>query len=185
MATYLLAHNPQKSDFPPPDWDADLEKSGRVADNWSCGNTKSIRPGDRVFLIRVGKKPCGIEASGWVTSTPTEGPHWLERGRKAFYVDVDWDAVLFVDGGHRPLGVERLKALSRNLWSPANWRGRRSGVRIPDRLARKLEREWTRHYENQTDRRPWVVPVHAGGITGSARAGRYPEGSVVKITVNR
>src|ERR1043165_5256318 len=98
MPTYLLVWNPKKWHW----WD-DLGDSFRKAGkyyvgDWSSGNSKSIRKGDRVFLIRLGKEPRGIVASGFATSAPEEGKHW-DQGlrvsrRKARYVDIRLDVLL-------------------------------------------------------------------------------------------
>ena len=67
-------------------WHLDLSnaasrvQSGRIVrDEWSCGVTKTIEPGDRVFLIKLGKEPRGIVGSGRADSAPAKG-----RG-------VDWE----------------------------------------------------------------------------------------------
>lgn len=99
---YLLTWNP--NNWP---WD-NLEDqvrstfSGRpVDDRWSCGNTKRLRIGDRLFLLRQGVEPRGIMAAGWATSSSYEGPHWdAERrnhGDTALHVDVRFDRILNPD----------------------------------------------------------------------------------------
>ena len=62
-----------------------------VPGRWSCGNTKQIEKGDRVFLIRLGIEPKGIIGSGWVVKPPYFDQHWdsqkLAEGKK-FVCDV-------------------------------------------------------------------------------------------------
>ena len=64
MKTYLLTWNPRRSN-----WDddigemADTVKNGGTAETkWSCGNTKSIQEGDRVFFIQLGEE-CANKSS--------------------------------------------------------------------------------------------------------------------------
>ena len=68
MKTYLLTWNPNKWD-----WDnledeiSNHKEKGYSDSRWSCRN-KSIKKGDRVFLIRLGEEPKGIIASGFSES---------------------------------------------------------------------------------------------------------------------
>jgi len=80
MATYLLTWNPKR-------WQWEnleecvraIEKRGYYKDSWSCGVTKKIRPGDRVFLIKLGAEPRGIVASGRAVSKVYKDKHWVKR----------------------------------------------------------------------------------------------------------
>ena len=185
VATYLLSHNPDKSGGPD-FWNEQkklLERYGRVDFQWSCGNTRRIHPGDRVFLIRLGREPRGIFAAGWVTGRPREGKHWNPNApaKTTLYVDVDWDSVLSIEGGDQPLAVKRLEALR----PPWTWTVQRSGVQIPEELATKLERTWARHYRRQTGHSPGfrMVAAHDFGPVGVP--GGYFEGAVLPVQVNR
>ena len=77
MATYLIAWNPKRWQ-----WDdlsdrvREIEEKGSTPRRWSCGNSTQIRQGDRLFLIRLGKEPKGILASGKADSDWYEGLHW-------------------------------------------------------------------------------------------------------------
>jgi hypothetical protein len=61
MATYLLAWNDARYS-----WDNLLDDIDEIAavgyldGDWSCGNTKRIAQGDRVFLIKLGREE-GVE----------------------------------------------------------------------------------------------------------------------------
>lgn len=80
-ATYLLTWNPGKYPWEGfrQDWEA-VNMGFRPLFKWSCGNTKKIAVGDRVYMMRLGwREPItGIFASGWVTAEPEEGPHWSD-----------------------------------------------------------------------------------------------------------
>jgi 5-methylcytosine-specific restriction protein A len=144
MVTRLLVWNPKRWHW----WDElsdEFEKRGKKwVGNWSSGTTKSIRPGDRVFLIRLGKEPRGIMGSGVATSATYIGRHWdkelARQGRKASYVDIALD-VLRNPGREVILTIETLRAanLGRFNWSP-----RASGVEIPAQVAARLEDLWRR-----------------------------------------
>jgi 5-methylcytosine-specific restriction protein A len=71
MNTYLFLWNPKKWTWTTLEQDIEqVDLTGRCSQRWSCGNTKSIQPGDRIFLLKVGTEPKGIIAAGFATSTP-------------------------------------------------------------------------------------------------------------------
>jgi hypothetical protein len=51
--------------------------------DWSCGNSKSIANGDRLFLLRQGEEPRGIVGVGYAESEPYRDTHWREEKAKA------------------------------------------------------------------------------------------------------
>ena len=53
-----------------------IKQVGKVYDTWSTGVNVSIKEGDRVFLIRLGKEPRGIVASGYAVTKVFISPHW-------------------------------------------------------------------------------------------------------------
>ncbi|MDW8293534.1 MAG: hypothetical protein RML84_10625, partial [Anaerolineae bacterium] len=58
-----------------------VEKQGFCEDSWSCGVTKNIQTGDRVFLLKQGKEPRGIVGSGVVTRGSMKTPIGIGRER--------------------------------------------------------------------------------------------------------
>ena len=69
MKTYLLAWNPKEWEWTNLDqYIVDLVNPERMRDRWSCGNTTSIQPGDRFFLVRLVQQPRGIMGSARVES---------------------------------------------------------------------------------------------------------------------
>jgi hypothetical protein len=144
MAAYLLVWNPNRWHW------ADLadtaEKVGRgepVTDRWSCASNKRIAPGDRVFLIRLGREPRGIIGSGIVTEGSFLDIHWdpekARQGKTIHHIHFQYDALL--DPEQEPiLWRDRLK--SEAPFSTMHWDTRSSGVRIPDEVAQALERAW-------------------------------------------
>lgn len=144
MAAYLLVWNPNRwhwADLPDV-----VERVGRgepLVRRWSCGANKCIAPGDRVFLIRLGRHPKGIIGSGTVVVPPYEDTHWqpekAQLGKKTRYIEFQFDALL--DPEREPiLWRERLK--SEAPLSKMHWDTRSSGIRIPDDIAPALEKVW-------------------------------------------
>lgn len=96
MNTFLLVWNPKL-------WiwkDLDMLKShvnrGEfVTRDWSCGNVKKIRAGDRIFIIRLGQQPKGIFASGTVEAERHLKPHWdPEKHWEIGFITVRFDKLL-------------------------------------------------------------------------------------------
>jgi hypothetical protein len=98
MATYLLTWNPKRYA-----WDSfsedlqTLRETGSLEMNWSCGNTKRILDGDRLFMIRQGSDNPGLIASGVALSPPYTDTHWEDErptvARKALYIEVRLDSL--------------------------------------------------------------------------------------------
>lgn len=146
MPAYLLTWNPGR--WPWDDVDRcrqNVKRKGRHRDTWGCGSTRRICPGDRLFLIRLGKEPRGIVASGHAISKPSPGPHWDKtwraRGKTAWYVEVEFDAIL--DPG-RPFPRARLDDAA---YAGMHWEPHASGVTIPDDIAAQLEVDWAAYVD--------------------------------------
>ena len=143
--SHLLTWNPSNWD-----WEtlpSEIEKTRRgepVFGIWSSGSTKSILPGERVFMIRLGKGERGLFGIGTVLSPVFERPHWDEDryddGDRALYLLVRWDRLL--DPEREVLPMDRLKdgALAAQNWSPQG-----SGIRIQDELVPELLGLWAEH----------------------------------------
>jgi HKD family nuclease len=139
MPTFLLTWNPQKSPWDDLDEDvARTKRTGRLKSSWSCGVTKAIPKGSRLFLVRLGVQPKGLVGSACARSSPYYDRHWDpdkdRRGQQALYVDIDFDVLI-----ERPIiSLDEL----RDKWPTFNWSPQASGVRIPDDIASQLERAW-------------------------------------------
>ena len=147
MRTWLFVWNPERFDWEDPydGWEEmmqQIEQVGISVATWSCGVNKSIRSGDRIYLIRLGKEPRGIVASGSALSSPFEGPHWDDeerlKGKKVRRVFINFDIIRnpTSDG---ILTLELLKIEFPNY----HWSSQSSGVSIPDCIAAKLEILWS------------------------------------------
>lgn len=117
---------------------ARVRRRGGLLTDWSCARSKQIRRGDRLFLLRQGMEPRGIVASGWATSDWYEGPGWRRAGVPCNYLDWKIDALL--DADREPI-LPR-EALSHGVLGRMYWDTQVSGIRIPDEVARELEKAW-------------------------------------------
>lgn len=146
MSTYLLNWNPKRWDWIELEESiAELAELGWFEARWSCGVTKSIRPGDRFYLIRLGLKPKGIVGSGYyIVSASFEDLHWDQvlaaSGSTARFVNVVFDALLNADSEHI-LEIDLLQADP--LLSQINWLPQASCIRVPDEIAEKLQGIWS------------------------------------------
>lgn len=133
---------------------ASLKRRGFIDSRWSCGITKRIEPGDRLFLLRQGREPRGIMASGVSRSRPYLDDHWdEERSGKALYVKSRFDALLDPEkDGVLPLGSLRDGPLG-----SVNWRTQSSGISVAPTAAAELERRWSVFLE-QRGQSPMAIP---------------------------
>lgn len=175
MATYLLTWNPKR--FP---WDdladdiAAVHEYGLVPGRWSCGGNKSIRAGDRFFLIRLGKEPRGLVGSGFVETASFEDDHWdpvrYEAGIPARYVNVRFDVILDAEQ-EAILDMDLLK--NAPVLSRMHWSSQTSGVHIPDNIAVEVEKYWPRLVGSPVLLAEEVSPAQP-----------HVEGSVHRVLVN-
>ncbi len=177
MATYLFTWNPERWS-----WDdlqdciSQIQEDGYCNEGWSSGNTKKIKSGDRAFLMKLGAKPRGIMASGWVKSDVYEGSHWdnekRKKGEPALYVDIDWDTILDPEQSIFPREL-----LDTEFYSKMHWEPQASGTTIPDDVAEKLEKDWAKFLK-----RPTIIskPHFAEEIDEKT----FYEGATHKVAVN-
>lgn len=146
MTSYLLTWNPKNwkwNDLP--EIARRLEEGIPVEQRWSCGNSRSIEIGSRVFLLRQGVEPKGIAASGWVTRDPFAASHWdtvrAAKGDTAFFIMFAADALLNPEAAPL-LDVRQFKAgplAAVQTDAPA------SGNSIPEAVALALSEAWAAH----------------------------------------
>jgi hypothetical protein len=138
--TYLFAWNPTRFE-----WSAiddrirSVSDKGGAEDRWSCGSVKSIPPGSRFFLIRLGQEPKGLLGAGVTVDEVYEAPHFdaekAARGETARFVPLRFTTL-----SRTPVIGRR--ELNRPPLDAANWDTQMSGVRIPRAVATVLEAEW-------------------------------------------
>ncbi len=176
MTTFLITWNPKRWH-----WEAlhdqidELRRKGFVDIRWSCGRTRRIQRGDRIFMLRQGVEPRGIMASGYATSGAFEAEHFDEKraGDTAIYVDVRLDTLL------DPLAdtiLERQELEAGHL-AEVHWATQMSGIHIPAEAAAQLETAWTA-FLSQHGQEPVVL---AEEVTTPAQ---FFEGATRQVTVN-
>src|SRR5215210_7338349 len=140
MSTYLLTWNPDRWAWAELSRAVDLvREEGSALRRWSCGNTRKIEVGDRVFLLRQGVEPRGIIASGTVIEPPYEGLHWDPNVSKlALYVDVKFDALLDPESDD----ILPRELLDEPPFFGMHWNTQSSGTTIPANVASALEEVW-------------------------------------------
>ena len=141
MDTYLFTWNPNKWDWVDLTQSIEhLETVGYVERRWSCGNSKSIKKGDRVFLIRLGKEPKGIMGSGYAKSSYYVAPHWDgTEGKVANYIDIEFDILINPEDN---LLFDRESLESIDLKNSQQWFPQQSGISIKPEVLDALESNW-------------------------------------------
>lgn len=175
MRTFLLTWNPKKWPWSTLDADYDLaRKQGFFDDRWSCGRSKRIRAGDRVFLLRQGIEPRGILASGFATSDePFPADHFTQAGSVALYVMVRFDVLLHPD--REPIFPRG--RLDSDVLAAVHWDTQASGITIAPDAAVELEELWHAFLIE----RGYSPIVLADEVPA---AERFWEGALRRITVN-
>jgi len=142
MKAYLFGWNPTKFKWADLDDDiATLAKTGKLEDNWSVVSHKTIQPGDRAYIMRLGVEPKGIFASGYIASEPYLASR---KGRIYHRITISVDVLLNPD--KQPiLTLDILKTgnLAAQTWTP-----QASGISIRPELIDELEGVWLDFLEN-------------------------------------
>jgi hypothetical protein len=136
MKAYLFGWNPVK--FKWADIDDDIKKlktTGELTDNWSVASHKSIEPGDRAYIVRLGMEPKGIFASGYISSEPYLASR---KGRIYHRINISLDVLLNPHKEHI-LTFDILKTgnLAEQTWAP-----QASGISIRPHLVDEVEGVW-------------------------------------------
>ena len=146
-ATFLLTWNPKNWSWPNLDNLVAQSARGRTVEyRWSCGNSKKIKPGDRLFLIRQGVDPKGIMGAGFATSASYSGPHWdqdkNQDGETCLLVDLRFERLLNPDVDD----ILMLDRLQSEFQGQVNWLTPASGIQIRE-VASRLEQLWSKHLQ--------------------------------------
>ena len=169
MSTYLLTWNPKDSPWDEfPEQTEGLRRGKPVLKRWSCGVTRRIRPGDRVFLLRQGVEPRGILGMGTVEEGSFEKEHWNpDKTGMALYVKARWSVL-----SETPI-IPRVR-LDEPPFQGVRWNTQSSGISIPDHVGNELE----------------ALIGKAGGWSFASSPDEvastvlYPEGALQRVVVN-
>ena len=161
----------------------ELNNTGKVTLMWSCRSHKSIKPGDRAFLARVGSTPRGIFASGKVVSEPFLSQHWSGEDKDVPRVLIEFDTLLNPE--KEPiltLDLRRLFSLKnysvKENSSTRNWAPQSSGISIRPEAVDELEEEWFEFLRTQNIRHNPFSETTDTTIT-------FVEGSATQVTQTR
>ncbi|MDB5157142.1 MAG: hypothetical protein JWR50_1849 [Mucilaginibacter sp.] len=133
---YLFGWNPIKFEWADINNDIrKLKETGKLEDNWSVISHKSIRPGDRAFIVRVGVEPKGIFASGIIASDAYPA---FRNGRHYYRITVALNVLLNPD--KEP--ILTLDILKTGNLAAQNWTPQASGISIRPELVDELEGVW-------------------------------------------
>lgn len=139
MKTFLFAWNPKKWNWTTLVQSIDqIEMTGRASEKWSVVSHKKIHPGDRAFLIRLGKEPKGIMGAGFVVSPVFLSPHWDDSDRLVNRVMIDFEVILNPE--EEPL--LSLDILNQGNLGKENWTPQSSGIEINTEVTDELEAVW-------------------------------------------
>lgn len=140
-STYLFTWNPQKWNWTDLQESIDhLDNVGYLVRRWSCGNSKNIKKGDRVFLLRLGEEPKGIMGSGYAKSSYYVAPHWDgTQGKTANYIDIEFDILINPEKNilFDKIDLDELDPNKIQQWFP-----QQSGILIKQEVLSLLESNW-------------------------------------------
>ena len=136
MKAYLFGWNPIK--FKWEDIDDDIQKlhtEGKLEEDWSVASHKTIKPGDRAYVVRVGVEPKGIFASGYISSEPFLASR---KGRIYHRISITLDVLLNpVKQPILTLDILKTGNLAAQTWTP-----QASGISIKPEIVNELEGVW-------------------------------------------
>jgi 5-methylcytosine-specific restriction protein A len=176
VSAFLFAWNPNKWNWTTLDQIIEqLENSGKVTERWSCVSHKTIKPGDRAFLVRLGSEPRGIMAAGYVASEPFLSRHWGGEDKDVYRVLIDFE-VLLNPATEPILTLDILKTgnLEKQQWTPQS-----SGISIKAELIDELESVWFDFLTSQD------IRVNPYAPSDGDENKTYTEGTANQITQTR
>ncbi len=111
-----------------------IEKKGCCKEEWS--SCKNAKPGDRFFMLMMGREPRGIIGSGWIISESYKRKDWRGLPKDHIYAHVLFDT--FLDPEKYILHIDVLERKIPN----GHWKSRQRAQRLREDIAEALEREW-------------------------------------------
>jgi 5-methylcytosine-specific restriction enzyme A len=148
-------------------------RDGQVTHSWSCGGSKRIPLGTRVFLSKQGKGARGIFGSGYVVRTPYPAAHYdpekRRQGQEALFIDVEFDSLSDPMAGGILVPRHELEKLDQRIWDLQG-----SGKFISAEVAERLEEIWL-------ERANTSIPPLPEELSADEQ---YSEGAKRRILVN-
>jgi len=136
--SYLFAWNPKNWPFNElPQHIEEIKNTGKSEVIWSIASYKTVKVGDRGFIMKLGKGVKGIFASGIIISAPKLLPHW--GGKKlAQRVGIELDVLL----DYTKDEILLLSLIKDSISEHQHWSPQASGIRIDPAVASNLEGLW-------------------------------------------
>jgi 5-methylcytosine-specific restriction enzyme A len=175
MNSYLFAWNPAKWNWTSlEDAVQQLKEKGHFTQMWSCISRKTIQPGDRAFIVKLGTEPKGIFASGTVSTYPFLARHWSGEDRDVNRVMIDFDVLLNPEKD-TILGLDIFKVggLSKQTWTPQS-----SGISIKSEVVDELEAVWFEFLRTHKFR-------HNPFVSNDEKRGSHTEGTPIQVILTR
>ena len=184
MNTFLLTWNPSRWQWNNLDEVLEeIESLGWSERRWSCGKSKSLVAGDRVFLLRQRVESRGVIGSGWILRGSYEDTHWdselAASGKTALFVKVSFDVLLNAD--LEPI-LERDK-LDKGVLKQMHWDTQASGISIAPNVAAQLEKDWAQ-FLNSEGKNKGFGRTSIERQPNEVDEGKYVEGAVKRVLVN-
>lgn len=182
--TYLLTWNPLKWDWKELKNQIEyLNQRGTAEDRWSCGNSKSIRKGDRIFLTRLGNEPRGIFASGYALTPPYPDIHWNEQtGKTTNYINIEFDVLLDPESD-QIFGQEFIEKIDPKKIQ--HWFPQQSGISINSEIVDSLETSWFDFiYKNRRVRKNFLKNSYRKDLNKTYFEGKSKEVSLTLFERN-
>lgn len=141
MNTYLFVWNPSVWKWAHLEQSIEqLYKTGSYTEAWSCSSYKKVKPGDRAFLMRVGKSPKGIIGSATVISHPFYSEFRSGEDKAVPRMRVILDFEILLNAEIEP--ILTLDLLNQGKLSTQNWLPQASGISIKSEVVNELEAIW-------------------------------------------
>ncbi|MGG7195612.1 HNH endonuclease [Clostridium butyricum] len=179
--TYLLKFNSKDNRYYDENFEKDmiiLKTKGVISDRHSCGRTKSIKKGDRIFIMRTGESETGIFISAYATSDVFEDLHWKENekklGKKTNYIDINIEYLGNFNKNNEMLTKDELIKISSNY----DWSNKNPAIKISKDIADQLESVWEEKILRKNEE-------NFINIDETTTGEEYYEGAVTTIKVNK
>lgn len=118
----------------------DTKLGNKFVEPWSCAS-KQPAVGDEIFLIKIGSKPRGILAHGYVAKEAYETDHYdpekAAAGVKSNHIDVEYDWIQDYDTEPILMQDDLKNMLPDQQWSPMGF-----GIEIKSNVLPELKKMW-------------------------------------------
>lgn len=138
---WLLTWNPANWDWEKyKEWCVDTKKGNKHTLPWTCAS-KQPEIGDEIFLIKIGAKPRGILAHGFVSEGAYEAEHYdpekADQGLKSNHIDAEFDWIQDYETEPILMQEDLKNRYPQQQWSPMG-----SGIEIKKPIFTALKKEW-------------------------------------------